>query len=216
MNPQMLHVIERLVSARHWQGRLQRWREKMAGVDFSTVVFPEEIGLDPRHAQLVAPSGNRWLRAVLDELGVCAMDAVLDVGCGKGSAMRVMLEFPFSRVDGVEAAEQIARIARTNFATLRVSSKRHSVITADASTFTALDHYNFIYFYNPFSCEVMASFMANLRASLTRAPRLVTIVYDNPVCHDTVVEGGVFRKSDRDYPDETGNRIYVYSNPSRL
>jgi SAM-dependent methyltransferase len=210
----MQHIIERLVSARHWQGRFQRWREKMAGVDFSTVVFPEEIGLDPQRAQLVAPSGNRWLRAVFDEMGICAADAVLDVGCGKGSAMRLMLEFPFFRVDGIEASERIAEIARANFDKLGVSRARVRVMTADAAAFTALDRYNFIYFYNPFSCEVMSSFMANLRESWRRAPRLLTIVYDNPVCHDTVVEGAVFRKADRDYPDETGNRIYVYSTPA--
>lgn len=206
----MQHIIDRFISVRHWHGRIQRWCERLAGVDFSTVVSPEQAGLDPRHAEIVAPSGNRWLRAVFDDLGVTSADAVLDVGCGKGSAMRLMLNYPFRRVDGVEASGQIAAIARANFATLKVSLDRYEVMTGDAAAFTALDEYNHIYFYNPFSCEVMASFMTHLRESLRRLPRPFTIVYDNPVCHDQVVEGGVFCKVDRDYPDETGNRIYVY------
>lgn len=207
---QLPNLIARLTSRRHWIQRIRRWRERLAGVDFSTVVHPEEIGLDPRRAVMVSPSGNKWLRRVFEDMEILPADAILDVGCGKGSAMRLMLECPFARIDGIELSSHIAEIARANFAKLKVSPERFSVIVADAAEFTALDRYNHIYFYNPFSREIMESFMAQLRASLERAPRQVTIVYDNPLCHEAIIEGDVFRKADRDYPDEDGNRIYVY------
>jgi len=170
------------------------------------------VGLDPQRARAHVASGDKWLRRALKDLPITAADRMIDVGCGKGSAMKVMLEFPFSRVDGIELGEPIAAIARSNFRTLEVPPERYAVITADAAEFTDLDQYTYVYFYNPFTAAVMSSFMANLKASVERSPRRVTIVYDNPLCHDAVVAGGVFRKLPRDYPDATGNRIYVYSN----
>ena len=202
--------IERLTSLRLWKDRARRWRERLSGVDFTTVARPEEVGLDPARAHMVTPSDRRSLRRVFGDLGITRNDAIIDVGCGKGNAMMLLLEFPFSRVDGIEASPQVAKIARANFRTLAADASRYSIAVADAAEFAALDDYNYVYFYNPFPCPVMASFMQNLLASLDRAPRALTIVYDNPVCHETIVGTGAFTRAARDYPDDCGNRIVVY------
>ena len=205
-------MIRTLFSPTVWKDRFQRWSERARGVDFSLVVLPEEVGLDPKRSVSHVASGNKWLRRALADLPITPADRIIDVGCGKASAMKVMLDFPFARVDGVEAADAIAQVARANFRKLGIAPERYRIVTADATEFTALDEYSYVYMYNPFSCEVMASFMSNLAASVERAPRRVTILYDNPLCHDTIVGGGVFKKTDRDYPDAWGNRIYVYTN----
>ena len=194
-----------------WADRLQRWRERIAGVDFSGVVYPSEAGLDPALAQAHVGSGDKRLRAVLRDLRISAADRIIDIGCGKGSAMKIMLEFPFARVDGIEASESIAAVARANFSKLRTPPERYRVISADAAQFTSVDDYNYIYFYNPFACEVMAAFMKNLVESLERAPRRLTVVYDNPVCDETILATGIFRKLDPDYRDRVGNPIRIYT-----
>jgi SAM-dependent methyltransferase len=199
-----------LFSPRVWADRLQRWRERIAGVDFSGVVYPSEAGLDPALAQAHVGSGDKRLRAVLRDLDISAADRIIDIGCGKGSAMNVMLEFPFARVDGIEASESIAAVARANFAKLRIAPERCHVMLADAMQFTSVDDYNYIYFYNPFACEVMAAFMKNVVKSVERTPRRLTVVYDNPVCHESILTTGIFRKLDRNYRDRVGNPIRIY------
>lgn len=124
--------------------------------------------------------------------------------------MNIMLEFPFARVDGVELAESTAEVARSNFRKLRVPADRWRIFTADAAEFSALDDYNYVYFYNPFASEVMEMFIAQLAASVRRTPRVVTLIYDHPVCHQAIVASGAFRQLPSNYRDETGNPISLY------
>jgi SAM-dependent methyltransferase len=210
LNP-LRKLIEHFISLRQWRYLALRWQERLRGVDFTSVAQPEDVGLNPARAHMVTPSDARALRRVFRELRITSTDAVIDVGCGKGVAMKCMLEFPFLRVDGIEASAHIAQIALANLRTLKVDARRYSVTIADAAEYTPLDRYTHLYFFNPFPCHVMASFMTNVLASLARSPRPVTIVYDNPVCHETIVGTGAFVRHERDYPDEWGNRICVYS-----
>lgn len=183
--------------------------DRCRGLDFISVIQPEEVGLDSNSSYRSSPSGNRYLTNVINDLSITAKDSIIDIGCGKGSAMRTMLKFPFARVDGVELSEYIATIATRNFNKLKVI--RSKIITCDASTFRDYDSYNFIYFYNPFPCDIMLLVIDNLIQSIHRCPRETVIIYDNPACNDVVINQGGFYKL-RDYPDEWGNRIYVYSN----
>ena len=136
--------------------------DRARGLDFISMVRPEEVGLDPAHANPCTPSGDRWLRNVLRTLSIDAGHSVLDVGCGKGSAMRVLLDHPFGRVDGIELSADLAAIARTNFERLRVPADRCRVLVADATTFAELDGYTHVYLANPFSGAVMAAFAEHL------------------------------------------------------
>src|SRR3990167_1972630 len=86
--------------------------ERLQGVYFVARVEPEVAGLHPATARRVSPSGNKYLRTVLDNLAISSNDAIIDVGCGKGSAMCIMLEFPFWRVAGIELSQRIVDIAR--------------------------------------------------------------------------------------------------------
>lgn len=162
-----------------WEHHLYGQAEADPALDFDGAVLPEDAGLDPRRAVRSTPSSHRHLRALLDAVPVRATDAILDVGCGKGSAMRVMLDYPFARVDGVELGASIAETARRNFARLEVPYTRCQVHTADAADFDALDGYTHAYLYNPFSIEVLRGFLSQLDASLQRAPRVFHLLYAN-------------------------------------
>jgi SAM-dependent methyltransferase len=187
--------------------------ERLMGVDFSGRIEPEDVGLDPNTSIHSSPSGDKWLRDVLKDLNPSAKDNILDIGCGKGSAIKIMLKFPFARVDGLEISEHIAKIARSNFRKMRIPSERCRIFTGNASEFMEeLDCYNYVYFYNPFYSGVMNRFIHNLHESIARNPRKVTIIYNNPTCHQEIMLNGLF-SSINEYPAEW-TKIRIYSNRS--
>ncbi|MEQ1579957.1 MAG: class I SAM-dependent methyltransferase [Steroidobacteraceae bacterium] len=173
----------------------------------------ETVGLDPQLASRSSPSGNRWLRAALRALPISANDRIIDIGCGKGSAMRVMLAFPFSRIEGIELSPLIADTARHNFRRLRVPDERLRVHVADARDFDGLDEFNYIYLYNPFPSEIFKPFLQRVTASLDRRPRGLTIVYNNPICDEQIMSTGGFQKV-LQLPAEWNNTILVYKSLS--
>ncbi len=183
--------------------------ERLQGLDFLTVIEPEEVGLDSTRAFKSSPSGNKYLEQVLNDFKILPQDAIIDIGCGKGSAMRTMLKFPFTRVDGIELSEHIAGIAIRNFK--RLDAQRSRIFVCDASLFTDYDSYNMVYFYNPFPSIVMSGVIDALIQSIHRSERELVIVYNNATCHDVVVSKGIFSKI-AVYPDEWDNMICIYSN----
>jgi SAM-dependent methyltransferase len=183
--------------------------ETLHGLDFTAQVYPHATGLDPAIAYKSSPSGNKYLEAVLNDLKITSADAIIDVGCGKGSAMRTMLKYPFSVIDGVELSDPIASVARRNFD--RLKAGKCSVFTMNAADFDAYDPYNLVYFYNPFPAAVMAKVMEHISGSLRRVPRRVVIIYDNPQWGGEILKKKAFRKTN-EYPDEWGNRIFIYTN----
>lgn len=194
-----------------WQRKYALFMEKRQGVDFSVMVDPEDVGLSHTRVRRSCPTAGNWLRRALKRLPICPCDSIIDIGCGKGAAMRILLDFPFSRVDGVEIADPIAAVARENFKTLGVPEERCRVYTKDAAEFCDLDAYNHIYFYNPFPPDVMSRCLANICNSLDRRPRKMTLIYNHPSCHEALLACGRFAKFG-EYDSEWGNKIYVYRN----
>lgn len=183
-------------------------KEKFQCVDFSTIVQPEEVGLDSKYVVHSSPSGNKYLVHLLKDLHITNQDSILDIGCGKGSAMLTMLKFPFVRVDGIELSREIAEIAIQNLTNLK---KRHwHVLNENAITYKEYNAYSMLYLYHPFPEEIMRKVFANICSSIANRTQELLVIYNNPVCHELVVDEG-FAKY-REYPDEWGNGIFVYSN----
>jgi SAM-dependent methyltransferase len=187
--------------------RLQTRWDRLRGLDFLSITEAEAIGLDARLAHRSAPSGNRYLAAVLRDLHVTGADHVIDVGCGKGSAMRVMRRFPFGRVAGIELSVELARIAERNFR--RLHAENVEVHVGDAAAFDGYSSFNIVYFYNPFPAVVMSRVLDRMNFAWVDAKRERVIIYNNPACHALLAERGFH--AIRDYPDEWGNGIRVYS-----
>jgi SAM-dependent methyltransferase len=184
--------------------------DKYRGLDFLTEVSPEELNFDLKRAHGYGPSGKSFLKEVVSDFNITPKDSIIDVGCGKGSAMKSLLEFPFARVDGVELSARIADIATQNFK--RLKEKRCKVYTMDAGYFRQYDDYNYIYFYNPFPAIVMSEVIDNLKASLQRSDREIVIIYMSPTCNNVITESGVFARAGIYHKD--GAWITVYSNRS--
>lgn len=182
--------------------------DKLRGLDFLLPIKPEEVGLDPKRSNASEPSSKRFLKKVLSDFTLSSNDCILDVGCGKGSAIRTMLKFPVGKVDGIELSDHIARIANQNL--IRLNSKTSKIFNGDAAQFTGYDAYNFIYFYNPFPSFVMSAVINSLIQSIHRTQREVVIIYLNPLCNDVIVNNSVFSKVGIYY--RRGNWITIYSN----
>ena len=150
--------------------------DQLRGLDFITEVEPEDVGLDPDYVHGYSPSGDIHLENLLNDFNITSKDTILDIGCGKGSAMRTMLDFPFARVDGIELAEKMVSIATRNFKRLN-SADRVKVFNCDAATFDTYDAYNIVYLFNPFPASVMERVINALIASIDKSEREVVIIY---------------------------------------
>ena len=149
-------------------------------------VSVDDLGLPADRAHFHSSSGGPDCARMLRSLRIPRGCVGLDLGSGKGGAALTMARFPFDEVIGVELSDALIAVARENVARARLRNVRF--VQADASEFTDLDRVTHIYMYNPFPCAVMHSVVGNLRASLARADRELTIVYKNPLCHDVIVD----------------------------
>ena len=186
--------------------------DRFRGLDFEIEIQAEEFGYDPKNVDRTSSSGNHYLVDVLHDLKITDKDSILDVGSGKGSAMRTMLKFPFARIDGVEFSEHISNIAIRNFEKLNV--ERNEVFICDASIFQHYDRYNYIYFFNPFPAKIMNTVMRKINQSIQGKDREMIIIYNHPVYHELIINQGVFSRI-AIYPAEWNHQMNIYSNKKR-
>jgi SAM-dependent methyltransferase len=199
-----IHLLASVPLYRCW------WR--LRGLDFG-VVPVEKLGLAAGRSEQHKDGGGPMLRDLVNRLPITEDDAALDIGSGKGGAMATLARFPFRHVDGVEICPELVEIARRNLAKLKLSQCR--VTAADATTFTDLDRYTFIFMYNPFPECVLKDVVANIAQSVARAPRRLRLIYSNPLCESAILASGEFRRTHvyEPYPDY---RICVYETSGNL
>jgi SAM-dependent methyltransferase len=130
---------------------LKKLIDKSRGLDFLNMVESDEVGLDPMLVHHYSPSGNKYLERILRDLKIESKDSIIDIGCGKGSAMRTMLKFPFDKVHGLELCPQTAAIAVQNFK--RLNFRNVKVYVVDAASFNNYKDYSIFYFYNNPICD---------------------------------------------------------------
>ena len=122
-------------------------------------------------------------------------DAIFDFGCGKGTAMLSFLDYGFSKVGGVEYADNVYQILASNFEKLGVDPRGETVtcIHGDAAMVQKeLDAYNWFYFFDPFGRELFQKVIDNICASIERKPRKVHIINILPRFHQYIQDTGKF------------------------
>jgi len=191
------------------QYRLFRYRylqliDQLRALDFTRAVSVEELQLDP-HLSRMYYASTPHLKRILKKLRITKDDSIIDVGCGKGRAMYYMTKFPFHNIAGVEISPMLTAIAESNFNKLH--EDRCKIILQNALIFHDYDTYNYIYFYNPFSEEILYQCMQNIELSLQRVPRKIIIIYHNPV-YSQIIEQSGFTLVQRQHFD----RFFIYQN----
>lgn len=175
----------------NWRDFYVRSLVALGWIDLKTITI-DRLNLSAEQSHSYSDSGWEHLQRVLSALEIDPEDAIVDFGCGKGGALIVLAAYPFAQIAGIEISPELIAIARKNLARLQIDNVE--LVQGDARDFSALDDFNFIYFFNPFPCRVMAEVMANLASSLARRPRKVTIIYLNPECDEVVTASGDFHK----------------------
>jgi tRNA1(Val) A37 N6-methylase TrmN6 len=161
--------------------------------------------------RITQPSGDDgFLSTFLKQLSITDTDSILDIGCGKGSAMNVMREFPFTLIAGVELLKDVARIADKNFQI--IGDSRCFIYCHDAVDFPQYGIYNYYYMYNPFNYQTMEKVITKINQSIKNLNRERFIIYYNPEYHDLIVNMGWVKI--KEFPSRWSLKIFVYSNRS--
>jgi len=112
-------------------------------------------------------------------------DVFYDIGSGMGRMLCVMARRPIRKCIGIELFEPLCEIARRNVASLRGRKAPVEIRCADAATADLSDG-TIYYMFNPFGEETLRDALENIRTSLSRKSRTVTLVYYNAV-HETLL-----------------------------
>lgn len=181
---------------------LKHW-DRLNGYDWVTHERAEVNGLDRRYVSNSSPSGNAYLRRLCESLDITSNDSIMDVGCARGSAMRMFCKFPFKRIGGIEIAEKVAAICEANFK--KFGDDRVVVFCVDATKFDQYGDYNYFYLYNPFPTRELVSTFIN--EICRQCSGTVTIIYNTPMSVDLFYDKG-FEKIG-EYEDEWDNGMFV-------
>lgn len=105
-------------------------------------------------------------------------DVLYDLGSGTGRILCMFARRRMRRCVGIELFEDLCAIARSNAQQLRGRKSPIDIMCEDAAKADLSD--GTIYFmFNPFGPDTMRDVLGNIRSSLTKNPRNITIVYHN-------------------------------------
>ncbi len=165
------------------------------------------------HAHGYYPTDYRLLYDIfMNSDSFSCEDAILDIGCGKGAGLIALWNFGFHNLGGIEYTDNVFDILVANIEKMgmpkhivKVNSDetipQGSIISnevrcyhGDASQMAeTLDLYNVFYFFNPFSYVLFAKVFKHIVESIERSPRMVKIVYAEPMCHSLILDSGYFQ-----------------------
>ncbi len=121
--------------------------------------------------------------SVLERLANAAFirkkDVVLDYGCGKGRVEFFLAYQTRANVIGIEYDERIYNAAVLNKENTSSSAKVNFVM-ADAKHYEVPVDVNRIYFFNPFSVEILQKVIARIKESYYQEPREILLFFYYP------------------------------------
>ncbi len=160
-----------------------RYREWRLGIRTAPWVTRETLGYATDQCGY-EPIDYACLDDALTAVAVRAgEDVFLDYGCGKGRTLVVAAMHRFRRVIGVELSAELAVIAEQHVLRARpqLRCRDIEVVTADARTYQTPDDVTVVLMFNPFQGQVLRDALAQMRESLSRAPRRLVVIHTIPL-----------------------------------
>ena len=121
----------------------------------------------------------------------------IDYGAGKGRALLLAAEHPFSVVAGVEFAAELHDNAQMNIAQYPRSKMRCRNVECfleDAVQVGPPEGASVHFFFNPFSREVFAEVLNNIVMAYRIKPRRLYLIAVDPIATDLIDASGVFAR----------------------
>jgi len=181
--------------------RFYDWRH---GVRTCGIANPGDltlVGTNGAHAVPYHPTYQKFLFEILTSLKLDYTSySFVDFGSGKGRALLVASEFPFSEIIGVEIATELHEIASQNIQRYRSKTqkcKNLQSLNLDAAEFEVPLTPLVIYLFNPFRPGVLIPVLQRLQRSLNSHPRDVTLIYSAPFHGDLIEQQTALRCVER-------------------
>jgi SAM-dependent methyltransferase len=149
------------------------WRDRLLGI-FHSPYQPTEAVLF--HEMIAALSDQKGF-----DFGAFTF---IDLGSGKGRTLLMASDYPFRRIVGVELLPALHRAAQENLGKYRSERQKCFAIEAicgDAAEFAFPVEPTVLFLFNPFPESGLRRVIANLERSLREQPRVVYVLYHNPL-----------------------------------
>ncbi|QOX65062.1 methyltransferase domain-containing protein [Anoxybacterium hadale] len=183
-------------------------KEKPRGLDFTMRKKASESEFAAGyHGYSVTPEMH--FRKVMSYFIISPTDNFLDVGCGKGSVLKLASEYPFGRIEGVEYQADLAQIARKNLKKLALDT-RISIVCMDALKYNDYDMFQYFYLFNPFGEDLFSKFLDIVAESIANKPRSIVLIYHNPLYHELVLKSNLFKLKYEEYDHLKNYWTYIY------
>ncbi len=156
--------------------------ERRLGVDTADCIPAEYLSNDSANIGY-DPIGYRHLAKALRYASLAApRGTFIDYGCGKGRVLARASVLPFDRIIGVELASELCDDARANIKRLssRARCKDIQVVNINAKKYVVPDDTTNLFLFNPFTGHILEGVVEQIRLSLERRPRELTILYILP------------------------------------
>lgn len=171
--------------------RMFDWRHGVRTCGEAQLADLTLVGKNTDHGVHYHPTHPKFLFEVFNSLQIDYPSyTFVDLGSGKGRALLVASEFPFSKILGVEFAAELHEIACENIRSYRSKTQKCKNIQSlnlDAAEFELPLTPLVLYLFNPFRPAVLVPVLQRLQRSLHSHPRDVTVIYLAPF-HGALIE----------------------------
>jgi hypothetical protein len=147
---------------------------------------------DRVHEHIASPWGV--LARILPKREVSDSDVFIDIGCGMGPVLvEAAARYDFRRAIGIDVVPEFTEVAEQTIARGRdhLRCRDIEVLTGDVTEYGLPDDVTVIFMADPFRGPVFDAAVENIIASVDRNPRLIRLIYSNPV------EGGRLERTGR-------------------
>lgn len=162
------------------------WRDRLLGMFYSPY--------QPTDSTLF----HEMLDALRETSGCDFREFVfVDLGSGKGRTLLMASEYDFCQIVGVELLPELHRVAQENLKKYRSESQKCldvNPILLDATEYNFPVEPTVLYLFNPFPEAGLRRVIANLEGSLRAHPRIVYVLYHNPLLERVLAECKAFSK----------------------
>lgn len=121
----------------------------------------------------------------------------IDMGSGKGRVLLMAADYPFRRILGVELLPALHQVAQENLNAYTSDSQQCFALEAvcgDAREFVFPAEPTVLYLFNPLPEAGLIEVMKNLDDSLRQCPRVVYLLYHNPLLEPVLASHPAFNK----------------------